>query len=222
MSETVPAAAHARLRAVTHELSALRAEGARLVYRMGQLLREVQEAELWRAGGHASFTAWLEQDTEIAKSSAHRAIAVARHFSEEIAARYGLDKLTAGLRYLELTRREERPGDLIAADLRCRDARGRYLTVPFHTATLEQIRDAIALLEQRGATPREPSLDERLSRLERALPAPAAGLRPAKQRVELVRTRGGELSLSFRQIPLSELETFLAAVRRELLEQPGG
>lgn len=214
------ALARARLRAIHEEIDSLRGEGARVLYRLGVLLREVEEGELWRESGQAGFGAWLENEADIGRSTAYRAIAVATHFNEEIAARYGVDKLYQGLRYLELTRRAEQPGDLIALDLRLRDARGRFITVPFHTASVRQIQDAIQLLGARGsgAAKLEDGLDARLSRLESSLPAPAAGLRQAKRRVEAVRTRDGKVSLSFRQIPLDDLEAFVAALRRELLE----
>lgn len=219
MSESQPPS-RARLREIDAEIAHLRDQGARVLYRLGVLLREVDTDELWRESGEPSFAAWLENQADIGRSTAYRAIAVVTHFNEDIAARYGVDKLYQGLRYLELTRRVEQPGDLIALDLRLRDERGRYITVPFHTASVRQVQDAIALLGERGnAQVRlEEALEARLSRLESALPAPAAGLRPAKQRVEVVRTRGGRVSLSFRQIPLDELEGFVDAIRRELLE----
>lgn len=82
-----------------------------------------------------------------------------------------------------------------------------------------EIQDAIAVQSARRAA--RPSLEEgpgdRLDRLEAALPAPVAGMRKAKRRVEVLRSRGGEVSLSFRQIPLEQLDAFLQAVRAELL-----
>ena len=218
MSELVPAD-RARLREIGREIHTLRGEGARVLYRLGLLLREVESGELWRSGGFGGFGEWLEEEADIGRSTAYRAMAVVRHFNEEIAARYGFDKLYLGLRYMELTRRAEQPGDLIAADLRLRDARGRFITVPFHEASVRQIQDAIAVQSARRSA--RPSLDEglgdRLDRLEAALPAPVAGMRKAKRRVEVLRSRGGEVSLSFRQIPLEQLDAFLQAVRAELL-----
>lgn len=213
--------ARARLREIHEEITSLRGEGARVLYRLGVLLREVEEGELWRESGQTGFGAWLENEVDVGRSTAYRAIAVATHFNEDIAVRYGMDKLYQGLRYLELTRRAERPGDLIALDLRLRDARGRFITVAFHTASVRQVQDAIALLGERSArrATLEDGLDARLGRLESALPSPAAGLRRAKRRVEAVRTRDGKVSLSFRQIPLDELEAFVDAIRRELLEE---
>lgn len=218
MSDLSPAP-RARLAEIQRQIQALRGEGARVLYRLGLLLCEVEQGALWRASGQPGFVAWLEQEAEVGRSTAYRAMAVVTHFDEEIAARYGFDKLHAGLRYLEATGRVELPGDLFALDLRLRDPRGRYVTVPFHEASVRQIQDAIALLDARdSARPQlEDGLEARLDRLEGTLPPPAAGIRPAKRRVEVVRTRGGKVSLSFRQIPLDELEAFLEAVRREML-----
>lgn len=219
MSESQPPS-RARLREIDAEIAHLRDQGARVLYRLGVLLREVDTDELWRESGEPSFAAWLENQADIGRSTAYRAIAVVTHFNEDIAARYGVDKLYQGLRYLELTRRVEQPGDLIALDLRLRDERGRYITVPFHTASVRQVQDAIAVLTERSSRPAklDEDLDARLGRLVSGLPAPAAGLRPVKERVEVVRTREGKVSLSFRQIPLEELAAFVEAIRRELLD----
>lgn len=208
-----------RLHRIQAEIETLRGEGARVLYRLGVLLREVEDEELWRASPHPSMSDWLEAEAQVSRTSARRAITVARHFNEEIAVRYGLEKLYQGLRYLELTRKAEQPGDLIALDLRLRGPTGRFTTVPFHEATVRQIQDAIAVLEaRRDAPPRiEAALDARVTALEAALPAVPAGVRAVDQRVEVQRAKNGAMTISFRQIPLDELEGFLEAVRAELL-----
>lgn len=216
MSTLQPAA---RLRQIRDEITTLRGEGARVLYRLGALLREVEDGELWRAGGCATYGEWLENEAQVSRTTAHRAALVARHFNEDIAVRYGLEKLSLGLRWMALTRADEQPGDLLAADLRLRDARGRFVSVPFHEASLRQIEAALALLlDARDARPKlDDGLDARLKRLDAALPVPPAGVRPVRERVQVQRARDGKISLSFRQIPLDELEGFLEAVRRELL-----
>lgn len=209
-------ASRARLSAIGEELRALRGEGARVLYRLGLLLREVQDDELWRPAGYASFSAWLEQDADVARTTAARAIAIVRHFNEEIAVRYGFDKLYLGLRYMQLTSRVEQPGDLIALDLRVRGDNGRFRSVPFHEATVAEIQEAIAGLDTGGGPRLEDGLDARLKRLETAMPA-AIG-RAGGARVSASRARDGRVALTFRQVPLDELESFIAALRAELLD----
>lgn len=211
-----------RLREIQDQIETLRGEGARVLYLLGGLLREVDDGELWRAGGHANFSAWLEDEAGVARGTAYRAMNVSLHFSEEIAVRYGLDKLYLGLRYMEITRKVERPGDLIAADLRLRGRRGHFVSVPFHEATVRQVQDAINLAVQSRPRALPGGLDGDtagwLDRLEAALPGVPDGVRPARRRVEAQRTRSGKILLTFRQIALEDLEGFMDALRA----RPGG
>lgn len=218
-ADLVPAPTRAALRAAEGRVRALRGEGARVLWELGLVLREVDEQALWKAGGYPSFTAWLEsREVDVARTTAERTLAVVQNFSLDLAMRYGFDKLYAGLRYLSVTQRAELPGDLIALDLRLRGPTGRYVTVPFHTATVRDVLDAIALEQARktpGALPRglEDDLSDRLERLSAALPDPPKGLRPADKRLQVTRTSTGELSLTFKQIPLAELDGFIAALQ---------
>ena len=84
---------------------------------------------------------------------------------------------------------------------------------------MRQIQDAIAVIEERrDAPPRiDPTLDARISAREAALPEVPGGVRRVDRRVQVQRARNGTVTLNFRQIPLDELEGFLAAVRAELL-----
>ena len=217
--------APAQLREITASIQALKGEAAAVLYQLGLLLRQVHERELWRAGGFSSLTDYLEREVDVAPTTARRAIQVARHFNEEIATRYGFDKLSKGLRYMELTRAVEQPGDLIAAELRIRRADGRFGSVPFHTATARQIEDAIQIEveRQRAAAHRTaPDVSARLRALTEALPAVPTGARAAKSRVEATKTRKGEVMLTFKQIPMTELRAFLDAVERELLGEVEG
>lgn len=212
------------LRQITAEIQRLKGETAAVLYELGTLLRRVEDEELWRAGDFTSFTDYLDEEADVARSTARRCIEVVRHFNLDLATRYGFDKLFRGLRYLEVTRREEQPGDLIAADLRLRGPGGHFVRVPFHEATGRQIEEAIQLeAGRRGAAARRPpeALADRLDRLTRALPAPPKGVRAAKRRVEVTRAASGQVALTFRQVPLAELRAFLDAVERELLDEEG-
>ena len=198
-----------------------------MLYDLGLVLREVVDEALWQAGGHTSFTAWLEDSVEVSRATATRAVLVTRHFNREIAQRYGLEKLYWGLRYLEVTRATEQPGDLIAADLRLRGPDGRFTHVPFHTASLRQIRAAVHLTQTLAPPRAQPTLDAdldaRLDRLAEGLPPTPAGLTPAKRRVETSRAKDGTLTLTFRQIPATDadLRAFITLLRRDLLGEEG-
>ena len=216
--------ARAALRTITAQVQTLKGRAAAVLYELGTLLRRVEDEELWRAGGYAHFSDFLDRGVDIARSTARRAIDVTRHFNLDVAERYGFDKLARGLRYVEATGKVERPGDLIAADLRRRDARGRYFAVPFHEATGRQIDEATALvLKSRGARARKAPKDvaERVSRLTDALPEPVAGVRRRGPRVVVKENADGELSISFNDIPLAGMQTFVDAVEREMIEREG-
>ena len=136
---------------VAAQVRVLKATIAVSLYELGQLLLDVRERELWRLAGRASFLACLEEDLEISRATAYRAMDIAQHFGPEIARRYGSEKLIAMHRYLKATGKAEQPGDLLAADLQLRGASGRFESVPLHQATLTQIEDATHLLKQRQA-----------------------------------------------------------------------
>ena len=181
------------LREITAAVAALKGDAARVFYELGTLLRRVEDEALWRAGGYASFTAYLESEVDLARSTARRCIEVSRHFNLDISERYGFDKLWRGLRYLELTRRQEKPGDLIAADLRLRGDDGRFFHVPFHEATGRQIDEAARLERARSrrtsARELDPPTRDRLNRLNASLPPPPAGVRVRKDCVEVSNSR---------------------------------
>jgi hypothetical protein len=185
---------------------------------MGVRLREVRDAELWRAGGFESFQDYAERGVDVSRATAYKLMRVAREFNAPIAERYGVEKLDLGLRYLDVTPADERPGDLLATEIKLRGERGRWTTIPFHDAKTREIREAIALLEDGRQARRRVSVDlgKRARRLAEALPAPPAGV-SAGQRVRLRKARDGRVAVTFTAIPLDELEAFLRAVREHLL-----
>jgi hypothetical protein len=119
---------------------------------------------------------------------------------------------------LESTPQRERPGDLVAADIRVRDKSGRFRSVSFHDATPTQIRDAIGLLaEARNMRRRLPDdLEQRVRGLSEALTAPPTGVHRGA-RVVLKRGLDGQIAISFHAIALDDLSQFLAEVERHLL-----
>ena len=211
-------AERAALRDITEQIASLKGDAARVLFQLGALLRRVEEEALWEAGGYASFTDYLERGVDVSRTTARRCIEVTRHFNLDVAERYGFDKLARGLRYLEATRRVERPGDLIAAELLIRGAGGRYETVSFHEATGRQIEAAIQLaLTRRGALAHKPPKDvaAQVERIAKVLPPLPPGVREVKRRVEATETEDGEVLLTFRQIPLSRLRGFGLGVAGE-------
>jgi hypothetical protein len=211
-------AQRATLDRLTSEIVELKGAAGKNLYDMGTRLARVREEELWRAGGHASFEEYLERAVDISRSTAYKLVRVAREFNRMIAERYGVEKLDLGLRYLDHTPAEERPGDLLAADIRVRDERGRWHSVPFHVAKVPQLRAAIALLQnQREQRRRVPvDLDRRARRLAKALPSAPVGLSTGN-RVRLRRAPDGRIAATFSAVPLDELEAFIAALKKHLL-----
>lgn len=207
----------ATLDQLTRELVELKGQAGKNLYDMGTRLARVREEELWRAGGHASFEEYIERAVDISRSTAYKLVRVATEFNRVIAERYGVEKLDLGLRYLDHTPAEERPGDLLAADIRVRDERGRWHSVPFHRANVPELRAAIALLqnqhEQRRRVPVD--LDRRARRLEQALPRAPAGLARGN-RVRLRRAPDGRVAVTFSAVPLDELDAFIAALKKHL------
>lgn len=169
-----------------------------------------------------SFSDYLKRGADVSPTSARKAVEVARHFGPDIAAAYVLEKLSRSLRYLELTGQDEKPGDLIAAELRNRGEDGRFVAVPFHRASVSQIDEAIQieLRRQRAGPSRPPEgLGDLVERIGAVLPAVPRGMRAAKTQVETSKSKRGEVVFTFKQIPLSELRAFLAAVEKELGEE---
>jgi hypothetical protein len=204
----------AELKALTDEIGTYKSEIGRAIYEIGRRLARVYEDALWRSDGYANFEDYLTRGVSISRTTAYRFMRIARHFNAEIAKRYGVEKLEAAIRYLQATPAEERPGDLLAAEIRLRDESGRFTTFSLHEATAAQIREATALLfDARRAGMRIPSgVRKRMERLAEALP-PAPSGTSRGERVRLTRGKDGHLAVSFHAIPLDELRAFL-----ELLE----
>ena len=61
-----------------------------MLYELGTLLRRVDDEQLWRADGYASFTDYLERGADVARTTARRCIDVTRHFNLEVERRASL------------------------------------------------------------------------------------------------------------------------------------
>jgi len=177
------------------------------------------EAAVVQGGAELVEDQVLEETVDVSRQWAYRAMRVAREFNAEMAARFGIEKLNAAVAYLEATRAEEQPGDILATDLRVRGEEGRFEKVPFVEATQAQVWEAVELLGEakvrRVPVPKE--VGQRAKALEKALPPAPQGLKRGA-RVRLSRGKDGRLAATFRAIPLDELEQFVEALRAHLAE----
>lgn len=207
------------LNLLTEEIRASKNAVGRGIYDIGIRLVRVHDEELWQSGRYESFEYYLERGVVISRRTAYRFMRIARHFNAEIAQRYGPDKLDAALGYLQATPAEEQPGDLLAAEIRIRNAAGRFDTLTLHEATATQIREATALVrDARRAGQRIPTKVRRsIERLNEALLPPPKGTSRG-DRIRLTRSQDGHLAISFHAIPLDDLEAFIALVHAHLSE----
>ena len=192
------------------------AEAARNLWRTGRALAEVRDQELWRDGGHIGFDAWLQSARLLGRSSAYKAMLIASEFSEDQAARFGSEKLAAGVRLLAATAKEEQPGDLLAGNVTIRNSDGTFDSVPFVQASPGQIHQAAAQLghtrRQRGV-PKD--LRSKLELLHRDLAQAKPSLKATK--VAARQDKKGTILVSVTALPLEDLEDFVAMVRASRL-----
>lgn len=192
------------------------AEAARNLWRTGRALAEVRDQELWRDGGHIGFDAWLQATRLLGRSSAYKAMLIASEFSEDQAARFGSEKLAAGVRLLAATAKEEQPGDLLAGNVTIRNSDGTFDSVPFVQASPGQIHQAAAQLghtrRQRGV-PKD--LRSKLELLHRDLAKAKPSLKATK--VAVRQSKKGTILVSVTALPLEDLEDFVAMIRARRL-----
>lgn len=204
-----------RLSALEQQIREQYAEAARNLWRIGRALAEVRDEELWRDAGHTGFDVWLQATALLGRSTAYKAMRIASEFSEDQAARFGTEKLAAGIRLLSVSAQEEQPGDLLAGSVPIRNRDGTFDSVPFIEASPAQIHQAAAQAahtrRQRGV-PKE--LKERLELLHRDLAKTKPSLKST--RVVARHDKQGRLLVSVTAIPLEDLEEFVAVVRARL------
>lgn len=210
------AARRTRLHELEAEVRARNADLARDLWRMGDALREIQYAELWR-DDHDSFESWLASFAVTGRSTAYKAMRVAEVFGEEMAVRFGTEKLDAAVTYLSATAKDEEPGDVLALHPRVRGSKGTWTTVPFLQASRVQIRTATSLLSQskRGAgLPGD--LRTRVERFNREVPTARRVFRGAKAHVK--RRKDGKVVVAVSGVPLELFAEYAAEVVRRLTE----
>jgi hypothetical protein len=212
----------ARIRTIRSRIDALNKTAARTWCEFGSLFAEVKREELWRDDGADTFFDWLGT-IGWERESARKAMLVAANFTPEMAETYGTEKLVAAVGYLEATRREEKPGELAALQVRYPGEDGRFATVPFPKATVAQVKAATKLVTQARPEKDRPEAvaryDQAVALLVDAMPAAPAGLGKGK-RVAVEVGTDGRPAVTFHAIPVDELEAFFDAVRRTFSESP--
>jgi hypothetical protein len=220
MSTIVDRGRRDRLQSIKKSLGSLDQSVARATWEWGHLLAEVDRDELWREDGATSFTEWLETEIDVSRASALRAIAVARHFSVDMAERFGPRKLAATVTYLELTAKDEQPGDVLALDFRVRGPSGAFVSVPFAEASVRQIEEACAEVRAavRGKAEKarlrdlDADVRERARKLAEVLPAAPKGT-VRGDRVAVKKGKDGRMAVSIQGIPVDELDAAIEALR---------
>lgn len=131
-----------------------------------------------------------------------------------------MTKLDAALRYLRATRRDEQPGDLLAAEISGRDEDGRFTSVSLHEASALQITEAARAIENQPRCGRQPpaAMKKKAKKLSSRLPEAPKGLGVTEaKRVSLRRGDDGRVAVTFRSVPMDQIEEFLNIVREELI-----
>ncbi|MEK6607192.1 MAG: hypothetical protein AABZ30_05965, partial [Myxococcota bacterium] len=178
------------LREIVSAIRGLQADIGRNLYELGRLLATARDHELWRGADRASFASWVEEDLDMGRSTAYRAIDVYENFSPTIAARYGPEKLEALVAYIHATPADERPGDILAHRLRLRADDGRFVHKSVHQAQAVEVWDAVGLLNEaklgRDRIPR--ALRDGVTRLAERMPAAPRAI-AGRSRIRLRRDR---------------------------------
>jgi hypothetical protein len=203
-----------RKRALAEHKNGLQNADSRLgaeAWQWGSHLAAIQDGELWREDGAATFSAWCDDELTMSRRAAMRAIALTEHFTQEMASRFGSRRLGAALNYIELTGQIEKPGDILALQIRYRGENGKLTSVPFPKATLKQIEDACAALREsaraKAAKARQDGIDDevraQIEAFEKLLPeAPAGSVRG--DRVQARKAKDGTMTLTVQGIPLAD------------------
>lgn len=201
----------ARLRDADHRLSHHLAEAARQWWAIGAVCLEVEREVLYAEDGYTDVWDWVQERHGMSRRTAGKAMEVARHFSAEMAERYGSEKLASTVAYLAATRRSEEVGEATALTFRVRRD-GRFRSIPFEAATYRDIDEARALVvdaRQKPAPAPEPALVERARRIGEVLAALPKG---RGERVTVRRDADGRHRLTFKDVAEDELEAFARAV----------
>lgn len=142
---TVPIRARERRKAeqLVTRVDRLRDRITASFYQMGEALRDLSRPEMYRALGHDSFAALLEEREITNRITAMKLIAVVDAFEEETALRLGMEKGYAFLRWAKTTRPRTDPNRLATANPIIRGAGVRLEDV--------SVRDLRRVTKLRGA-----------------------------------------------------------------------
>ena len=205
------------LERLTRVIEDAKSEAGRNLWLIGASLIHIRDQRLWTAGSYANFTDYAESGAQVSRSYGYDLMAIAAQFNEAVSERYGIDKLDAAVRYLRATPGSERPGDLLAADIKLKGDDGRFLSKPLHEASTHEIRQATTLVQQAKAARNKPGPEflDAADRVASQLPA-VKGV-SAKTRVQVKKAKDGRVVVTFRDIPIDQLEAFVEVVGEEWL-----
>jgi hypothetical protein len=229
MEQLSKTAAHQRIVAITHLIRGIDESVGREQWQLGELLKEVVRDSLYAAAGFNTLADWLDSDgVYVSPSSARRAMLLATHFSEDMAARFGGRKLAAVLTYMELTEREERAGDALALTFRERQPNGRYKSVAFVDASGRRIERACTGLrrEQLGQKERgllgshDPAIRQQLVDARATADAMASALPGSRVRFQR-RKKDGQIVWTFGAIAEKDLPALIAELQARLVKAKG-
>lgn len=217
MNELTPAERKHRLADALDGLKEADATIGRAAWRWGMLLKDIADNELWRESEATSFSGFCDSALTISRRAAGRAMALFVHFSEEMAGTFGAARLNYALDYMELTDKLEKPGDILALEVRFRGPDGKFTSVKFPKAKLAQLRDACRVLRESAAAKLEKEeraafdadVRAQITSIEADLPAAPPGTVRGR-RVVLRKGRDGSVAVDVKGIPLAELLEFQA------------
>ena len=223
MGELTPAERKHRLEAAKQGLADADSTLGRAAWQWGTLLKEVRDEELWREDDATSLSGWCEDVLAISRRTANRAIALSEHFTQEMAGRFGSRKLAAAIDYIELTGKLEKPGDILALEIRFRGDAGKFTTVKFPKATVKQIEGACTALresararaEKEAQAQLETEVRAQIEAIEKDLPAAPPGT-VRGDRVVAKKASDGTVALAIQGIPLVVWQEFMAYQRSKV------
>ncbi len=181
----------------------------------GLMLLRIRDEDLWEHD-YDSFAHFLTATDSISKTTAYRLIAIVQRFSKADLEKMGVVRLGAALQYEAALDPADRPVRLLAAEIVFR-RRGQFVRKRLSDATEDEIKAATQLklpIPWRGGAI-SAATRQTLEQLEALLPAAPEGMQDIT-RVSAKVARDGQVALTLRAIPMSELK----ALAKKLLALP--
>ncbi len=197
----------------------LMAEESSNHYRMGQLYNHVVDRKLAEDAGYKNAQAYFSQHlADLSQATLSRYGAVARHFTEPIALRFGTTCLYHLLTYAEAADMKvnyaEPGGHLIEVP----DAKGEVTSKPFSRCSVDEMRRAIH--RKRKPTSSKPLPSEERALADRYLTAVTNRLPKGTSLRVQMRNHQGNTVLDFKGLPLAQVRLLIQALQAQLPPEP--